>query len=461
MLWSREKWMQELDQHHVLVMTHDLFQNHLLTPGHLPLSQVNLLIFDECHHATKNHPYVQIMKRFSSCSKEKWPHVLGLSASIISGKCKLGNLSTQLEALEETLHCRIETTRDLKEVARYVTNPEESFLTFSTKLSPQVILLIDGLQEPLRFLDSCVPTKKKDSIEDELKSSLADCVDVLENVNISSALRASEIASGEVRMMLEHDTLTKWECKLAQMTLTSLACFSNKCDAILRAGADNNSPKLTKLLQTLAETDPQMGSLHGLGKLCGIIFVERRSTAVCLAKVIREFNDHFKHIQCHHIVGHNSRSGKLLEAGAHMSIAKQEEVLRKFRTGSINLLLATSVVEEGLDVPKCNLVVRYDFPATFQSYIQSKGRARARNSRYRLMVEEEKYQEYAMKLKHYRDLEEELQKICHDREVPDEDAMERRMKHLIQPYRLSDKYDNPEVTVEQSLSLLHRYVFIL
>ena len=54
----------------------------------------------------------------------------------------------------------------------------------------------------------------------------------------------------------------------------------------------------------------------------------------------------------------------------------------------MNVLISTSVVEEGIDVPSCNLVVKYDFPQTFRSYIQSKGRARKRGSLYILMVED-------------------------------------------------------------------------
>ena len=39
-----------------------------------------------------------------------------------------------------------------------------------------------------------------------------------------------------------------------------------------------------------------------------------------------------------------------------------------------NTLVSTNVVEEGLDVRSCNLVIKFDFPDNFRSYVQSKGR---------------------------------------------------------------------------------------
>ena len=38
---------------------------------------------------------------------------------------------------------------------------------------------------------------------------------------------------------------------------------------------------------------------------------------------------------------------------------EQKEVISKFRTGKINLLIATTVAEEGLDIKECNIVIRY------------------------------------------------------------------------------------------------------
>lgn len=54
----------------------------------------------------------------------------------------------------------------------------------------------------------------------------------------------------------------------------------------------------------------------------------------------------------------------------------------------INLLVSTSVAEEGLDITECQMVVRFDLPKTEAGYIQSRGRARRTDSIYVLFVEE-------------------------------------------------------------------------
>lgn len=52
-----------------------------------------------------------------------------------------------------------------------------------------------------------------------------------------------------------------------------------------------------------------------------------------------------------------------------------------------NLLIATDVAQEGLDMPKCNFVIRYNFVSNEIGSVQSKGRARAPNSECYLIVE--------------------------------------------------------------------------
>lgn len=59
-----------------------------------------------------------------------------------------------------------------------------------------------------------------------------------------------------------------------------------------------------------------------------------------------------------------------------MTQNEQERVISRFHKGETNLLLATSVAEEGLDIMDCNFVIRYDMMGNEISTVQSRGRVR-------------------------------------------------------------------------------------
>jgi len=63
-----------------------------------------------------------------------------------------------------------------------------------------------------------------------------------------------------------------------------------------------------------------------------------------------------------------------------MTQAMQKDVMSRFREGRANLLIATSIAEEGLDVPECNIVIRYQYASNEIAKEQTEGRARAQNS---------------------------------------------------------------------------------
>ena len=63
-----------------------------------------------------------------------------------------------------------------------------------------------------------------------------------------------------------------------------------------------------------------------------------------------------------------------------MTDPEKEEALAGFREGKYNILVATSVLEEGIDVPACNLVIRYEHVTNEIAKVQAEGRARAKNS---------------------------------------------------------------------------------
>lgn len=54
----------------------------------------------------------------------------------------------------------------------------------------------------------------------------------------------------------------------------------------------------------------------------------------------------------------------------------------------LNCLVCTQVMEEGMDVPRCTLVVRFDPILNYRSYIQAKGRGRHKKAVYAMLVDE-------------------------------------------------------------------------
>ena len=63
-----------------------------------------------------------------------------------------------------------------------------------------------------------------------------------------------------------------------------------------------------------------------------------------------------------------------------------EDVLSDLRSGAKNLLISTTVVEEGIDITACNTVICFDQPKNLVSFIQRRGRARSFKSKYYVML---------------------------------------------------------------------------
>lgn len=154
------------------------------------------------------------------------------------------------------------------------------------------------------------------------------------------------------------------------------------------------SGRFTELLTTVYQFIDQV-SKDGTSR--AIVFVHMRRTCFKLCEELGKDPKIKKHLNPLACVGHGSGIDGMQWKG------EQEVVITRFHEGECKLLVSTNVLEEGLDVPACNLVIRYDSRGTsLRALVQSRGRAARRSdSRFVIMCnnleEQNRYKELAVK----------------------------------------------------------------
>uniref|UniRef100_A0A8D0VFV3 Endoribonuclease Dicer n=1 Tax=Sus scrofa TaxID=9823 RepID=A0A8D0VFV3_PIG len=505
--WTKEKWNQEFTKHQVLVMTCSVALN-VLKNGYLALSDINLLVFDECHLAILDHPYREIMKLCENCPS--CPRILGLTASILNGKCDPEELEEKIQKLEKILKSNAETATDLVVLDRYTSQPCEIVVDCGpfTDRSGLYERLLMELEEALNFINDCniaVHSKERDSTLIS-KQILSDCRAVLVVLGPWCADKVAGMMVRELQKYIKHEQ-EELHRKFLLFTDTFLRKVHALCEGHFSPAALDLrfvTPKVIKLLEILRKYKPyerqQFESVEWYNNrnqdnyvswsdseddeedeeieekekpetnfpspftniLCGIIFVERRYTAVVLNRLIKEAgkqDPELAYISSNFITGHgigkNQPRNKQMEA----EFRKQEEVLRKFRAHETNLLIATSIVEEGVDIPKCNLVVRFDLPTEYRSYVQSKGRARAPISNYVMLADTDKIKSFEEDLKTYKAIEKILRNKCSKSVESGETDLEPVVDDddIFPPYVLRPDDGGPRVTINTAIGHINRY----
>jgi len=137
------------------------------------------------------------------------------------------------------------------------------------------------------------------------------------------------------------------------------------------------SPKARQLIRLLAhEISP--GS-------AGIIFVKTRA-AVKLLSVLLTTHPVLKDIlRIGTFVGTSNNQARASNLSDLINISDQKETLNDLRNGTKNLIIATSVCEEGIDITACNIVICFEQPPNLKSFIQRRGRARSKKSKFVVM----------------------------------------------------------------------------
>lgn len=386
--WNKMRWLKELHENKVIVCTAEiLFQ--ALSFGYLTMKQINLLVFDEAHHTKKNHAYArQVIELFISRTllipfsiikdfyleepSDSRPRIFGMTASPIDAKMDVTKAASELETL---LDSKIATTSDMsltnaikkptEEVLRYDTLPQAGFDT----------ALLQAIRA--RYGDVSDFTKiftRATDIARHLGSWCADCylLDTFSDDKCKKFKVAAEQkfhARNAGQEVLELDETLK--------VIDAAVHFAQERRGVLD-GEITKTRVSTKVLELYLYLSEQFA--RPSNNRC-IVFVDRRYTARLLNSLFQRLRT--PHIRSTFLTG----SGNSGQDEDSFSFRQQVMVLLKFRKGDLNCLFATSVAEEGLDVPDCNLIIRFDMYATMIQYVQSRGRARNQNSKFIHMLE--------------------------------------------------------------------------
>lgn len=365
----------------IVVSTPQVIENDLLS-RRMDLENVSLVIFDEAHRAVGNYAYVYIAERYMREASS--PLVLGITASPGSEGEKIAEICASL-GIEKIL-TRTESDPD---VMPFVHQREVEWIRLTV---PEELLRI------------------RTAIEDVLKSRM----DELNRLGISPArieLRASKKELLGLQAMLRtgvarqpNPALFRGISLMAEILKLqhavelaetqgpgALGRYLQRLhgEALSRSGSKASrriieDPRIGKVMADLAETKAEHPKLSAVLEILHeqieakpdsriMVFTNYRDTASALLEFLKQDQV----IKAVRFVGQASR-----QDDSGLTQKKQAEILQKFRSGEHNVLIATSVGEEGIDIPSTDLVLFYEpVPSEIRS-IQRKGRTgRARAGR--------------------------------------------------------------------------------
>jgi ERCC4-related helicase len=360
----------------LLFATPEVVKNDL-SERRLSLSDFRLVVFDEAHRAVKDYAYTSIATQYTQQSSN--PVLLGLTASPGAERKRMQEVCDNL--FIEKVEYRTENDPDVKHYVNpidvkweWFNLPEEYLYVMS--------LLRSVLDEKLKWLmQRGIITKNR--IEWIFKRDLINAGDLL-RYNLELTM---EEQRGPIYIALSNQSaaLSLMYCVelIGSQGSYSLRAFLDRAEQgesktqsflssdprmleakALIAGIQKEHPKIQRLLELVKQhlqfsaSGPQESGPKVL------IFTQYRDTARHIADILSKSG-----VNSSRFVGQSKRQG---DDG--MKQEEQATVLESFRNGEFNVLVATSIAEEGLDIPEVDLVIFYEPIPSEIRYIQRKGR---------------------------------------------------------------------------------------
>lgn len=128
---------------------------NLVLRGFVKISDFNVMIFDECHNAQKEHPMATLMSKFSEYQENEHPRVIGLTGMLTASSVKPINVLDDLTNLEARFRATIKTAHGdmADEVRVYSTCPNEQFILYdenpNTELQDSISEILKNMKETI------------------------------------------------------------------------------------------------------------------------------------------------------------------------------------------------------------------------------------------------------------------------------------------------------------------------
>ncbi|MDD5193937.1 MAG: DEAD/DEAH box helicase family protein [Candidatus Nanoarchaeia archaeon] len=338
------------------------------------LEEVSLLIEDECHRCLKNYSYTYIAEKYKEQAKNQ--RVLGLTASPGTDKQTIQQIAKNLGI--ETIEIR---TRESEDVKEYLQELEFEIIpiTFPSELM-ELSLIIKKLYEKKieelknRKLLFEPPTKTNIlKLQGKLMNMITSgnrnfnlllgvsaCAQAIKLSHLIELLETQTVFSSMNYMKSLFEQANKNQSKAVKHIVKNPEFNSVfiKLNELSVKGIEH--PKLAKLKEIIQK------SINENPKNKTIIFSQYRDAGTRIAKEINSIEG----INAKVFIG-QAKKGK---EQSGLSQKEQQKIMNEFREGTINVIIATSIGEEGLDIPEVNSVIFYEpIPSAIRK-IQRAGR---------------------------------------------------------------------------------------
>ena len=324
--------------------TPQVVENDLIA-GEVPIDDFSLIVFDESHRATGDYSYVFISEKMSAIQR------LGLTASPGGSKQKILDVAENLYL--DNFEVRTEDDPDVepyiqdKEVEWRKVSLNNNFESARSNLQKAYNRQLKNLKKD-GFLDSTSNVNKTDllKLQNRIRAELS-------NTDNSKHYSAISYVATALKISQSIEFLETQGAKQAHKYLEGLKNDDSKAAA--RALENENVAKAKKVIDYMVQEGKEHPKIEEIRNIFsqmgesekGMIFTEYRNSAERIIEILED-----EGLKATKFIGQQGDDG--------MTQDEQLETLSKFDEGEIDILVSTSIGEEGLDIPSVDKVVFYE-----------------------------------------------------------------------------------------------------